>query len=65
MNRFEFMPLDDYNLDETGLTTVHRPTKMLPAKAQRQVGQVILAKRGVLLRLTSTVLLLEKQFHNS
>ncbi|XP_018357345.1 PREDICTED: uncharacterized protein LOC108757430 [Trachymyrmex cornetzi] len=37
-----------YNLDETALTTVHNPPKIVAEKGQKQVGQVTSGERGVL-----------------
>lgn len=37
-----------YNLDETGVTTVHQPKKVIAEKGCKQVGQVISAERGTL-----------------
>lgn len=37
-----------YNLDETALTTVHNPPKIVAKKGQKQVGQVTSGERGVL-----------------
>ncbi|KAJ8956842.1 hypothetical protein NQ318_014256 [Aromia moschata] len=39
---------DIYNLDETALTTVHNPPKVLGARGQKQIGQVTSGERGVL-----------------
>lgn len=39
---------DIYNLDETALTTVHNPPKVLGPKGQKQVGQITSGERGVL-----------------
>ena len=35
-------------MDETGLTTVHKPLKVIAERKARQVGQVTSAERGVL-----------------
>lgn len=44
--KFRFGPQDIYNLDETGLTTVHKPPKVLAVKGKKQIGQVTSAERG-------------------
>lgn len=44
----KFTPDSTYNVDETGLTTVHRPPKIIAAKGAKQVGQVTSAERGTL-----------------
>lgn len=40
-----------YNLDETGVTSVQTPGKVLAAKGSKQVGQVTSAERGDLVTL--------------
>ncbi|XP_067947076.1 uncharacterized protein [Watersipora subatra] len=37
-----------YNIDETGLTTVHVPPKVIAPSAMKQVGQVTSGERGIL-----------------
>lgn len=37
-----------YNLDETGVTTVHHPKRVVAEKGCKQVGQIISAERGTL-----------------
>lgn len=37
-----------YNLDETGLTTVHNPPNVLAQRGMKQVGQVTSGERGIL-----------------
>lgn len=37
-----------YNLDETALTTVHNPPKIVAKRGQKQVGQITSGERGVL-----------------
>lgn len=36
-----------YNLDETGLTTVHNPPNVLSQKGMKQVGQVTSGESGI------------------
>ena len=48
INRFNLQAQDIFNLDETGLTSVHKPVKVLALKGQKQVGQATSAERGVL-----------------
>ncbi|KAF2892327.1 hypothetical protein ILUMI_13845 [Ignelater luminosus] len=43
--------LQIYNYDETGVTNVHKPPKILAPKHQKRVGKVISAKRGVLVTM--------------
>ena len=44
-----------YNLDETGITTVATPPKVISAKGQRQVAQVQAAERGSLVTVCSII----------
>ena len=46
--RHQFGPEDIYNCDETGLTTVQRPTKVIARKGTKQVGAVTSQERGQL-----------------
>lgn len=41
-------PESIYNLDETGLTTVHRPGKIIAQKGEKQVSKLTSAERGSL-----------------
>ncbi|XP_039288765.1 uncharacterized protein LOC111048698 [Nilaparvata lugens] len=45
----KFSPDAVYNIDETGLSTVHRPSKIISAKGQKQVSKVTSAERGTLI----------------
>ncbi|GBM75136.1 hypothetical protein AVEN_233780-1 [Araneus ventricosus] len=40
-----------YNLDETGLATVHNPPKVLSQMGQKQIGEVTFGERGVLVTM--------------
>jgi len=43
-------PSHVWNVDETGLiTAVHRPSKILASKGQKQVGKITSAERGKLI----------------
>lgn len=53
--KFKFGPQDIYNLDETGVTTVHKPSKILAAMGKKQIGQMTTAERGVLVTVTAIV----------
>lgn len=44
-----------YNCDETGVTTVHKPTKVIAKRGQKQVGQVTSAERGQLITVLCIV----------
>lgn len=55
LTRHSFPAKDIWNIDETGLTTVHKPPKVLADKKARQVGQVTSAERGVLCTMVGCV----------
>ncbi|XP_065574282.1 uncharacterized protein LOC136036157 [Artemia franciscana] len=44
--RHRFTAQNIWNVDETGLSTVHKPGKIVAVKGQRQVGKVTSAERG-------------------
>ena len=46
-----YAPSRIWNMDETGLTTVQKPGKILASKGTRQVGKVTSAERGALVTL--------------
>lgn len=46
--RYKFGPTDIYNLDETGLTTVQVPCKVVSTKGKKQVGATASQERGEL-----------------
>lgn len=41
-----FSPADIYNVDETGLHTVHRPGRIISQKGVKQIGKITSAERG-------------------
>lgn len=46
--RYNFEPADIWNLDETGVTTVHNPKKVVAGKGCKQVSKVTSGERGEL-----------------
>lgn len=46
MEKHKFIPSNIYNADETGITTVTDPGKVLAEKGQRRVGSVTSGERG-------------------
>ncbi|CAG9133859.1 unnamed protein product [Plutella xylostella] len=48
MDRDNFGPQDIYNTDETGITTVQKPNRVVARRCARQVGSVTSAERGTL-----------------
>lgn len=45
--KYNFSPINIYNMDETGLSTVQRPQKIIAMKGRRQVGAITSGERGV------------------
>lgn len=45
--KWKFPPESIYNVDETGVTTVHKPGKVLAPKNIRQLGKLTSGERGV------------------
>ncbi|XP_065667625.1 uncharacterized protein LOC136087924 [Hydra vulgaris] len=46
--RHQFGPESIYNVDETGLTTVQKPVKVIASKGVKQVGSITSGERGTL-----------------
>jgi hypothetical protein len=46
--KFKFEPHAIWNMDETAISTVHRPPKVIADKTSKQVGQITSAERGVM-----------------
>lgn len=55
LKRSKFSPNQIFNLDESGITTVHVPPKVVAAKGVRQVGQVTSGERGQLVTMIAAV----------
>ena len=53
--RHTYEPQDIYNVDETGVTTVQRPDKVVARRGTRQVGAVTSAERGTLITVAFAV----------
>lgn len=47
-DKYNYQPNKIFNADETGITPVHIPAKILAAKGQRQVGAITSGERGKL-----------------
>jgi hypothetical protein len=54
-NRSKYLPCDIYNVDETGVTTVQQPSKIVARKGIKQVGAVTSAERGTLVTVEVAV----------
>lgn len=55
MTEYKFEPGDIYNVDETGVTTVQRPNKVVAQKGIKQVAKLTSAERGSLVTLACCV----------
>lgn len=55
MEKHSFTADRIWNVDETGLTTVHKPPKVLASKGAKQVSQVTSGERGQLVTLCSAI----------
>ena len=55
LERYHFSPNDIYNVDETGVTTVQKPTKVVAGRGTKQVGKMTSAERGSLVTMCCAV----------
>lgn len=55
MDRYKFEPQNIYNVDETGITTVQKPDRVIARRGARQVGSVTSAERGTLVTVAFAV----------
>ena len=55
MDRYKFPSNRIYNIDETGLMTVHKPPKVIASKGEKQVGQITSGERGQLVTLVGAI----------
>ncbi|KAI8440679.1 hypothetical protein MSG28_009033 [Choristoneura fumiferana] len=55
MDRHKFEPQDIYNVDETGITTVQKPDRIVARRGIKQVGSVTSGERGTLVTLAFAV----------
>lgn len=55
MDRYKFEPQNIYNADETGITTVQKPDRIIARRGARQVGSVTSAERGTLVTIAFAV----------
>ena len=53
--KYKFEAKDIYNIDETGITTVQKPNRIVAKKGMRQVGALTSAERGQLVTVTCGV----------
>ncbi|XP_063216749.1 uncharacterized protein LOC134542016 [Bacillus rossius redtenbacheri] len=55
MDRLKIGPGDVWNMDETGITTVQRPDRVVARKGFKQVGKITSAERGTLVTVAVAV----------
>lgn len=55
LDRYKFAAQDIYNIDESGITTVQRPDKVVARRGTKQVGSVTSAERGTLVTIAVAV----------
>ncbi|XP_018332973.1 uncharacterized protein LOC108742303 isoform X2 [Agrilus planipennis] len=55
ITRYGIQPHDIWNMDETGETTVQKPSKVVARKGFKQVGAITSAERGTLVTLAAAV----------
>lgn len=55
MMRYSFGPESIYNVDETGVTTVHKSIKIVAAKGTKQIGGMTSGERGSLVTICTAV----------
>lgn len=55
MERSNFSAGDIYNVDETGVTTVQKPAKVIAVKGAKQVGRMTSAERGNLVTMCGCI----------
>lgn len=54
-DKYHFMPQNVYNMDETGVTTVQVPDRVIARKGVKQVGRIVSAERGTLVTLAVAI----------
>ncbi|XP_039282445.1 uncharacterized protein LOC120350969 [Nilaparvata lugens] len=55
INRLKVGPADIWNVDETGVTTVQKPDRVIGRKGFRQIGKMTSAERGTLVTVALAV----------
>ncbi|XP_072392501.1 uncharacterized protein [Diabrotica undecimpunctata] len=53
--RYQFPPERIWSIDETGLTTVHKPAKIIAVKGSKRVGKITSAERGELVTVCTGI----------
>lgn len=55
IERIQFLPNNIWNVDETGVTTVHSTVRVLSRRGRKQIGQITSAERGSLVTVALAV----------
>lgn len=55
MGKYKFPPQNIFNMDETGVTTVQVPDRVVSRKGVKQVGRIVSAERGTLVTMAVAV----------
>ena len=55
LGRHNFQPHEIWNMDETGVTSVQRPDRIVARKGAKQIGALVSAERGTLVTLACAV----------
>ena len=55
LNRHNFQSLDIWNMEETGITTVRQPDKIIGRRGTKQIDTITLAERGTLITVVGTI----------
>lgn len=55
LEKHKFGPSDIWNIDETGVTTVHKPSKVIAQKGEKQVGQTTSQERETLVTVCNGI----------
>ena len=53
MDRYKFTPNDIWNVDETGVSTVQKPNKVVALKGVKQIGSITSSERGQMITICS------------
>ena len=53
MDRYKFTPNDIWNVDETGVSTLQKPNKVVALKGVKQVGLITSSEQWQMIRISS------------
>ena len=55
LNRHNFQPLDIWNIDKTGVTTVLKPDRIIGRSGSKQIGAITSAEQSTLITVVGTI----------